>query len=169
MKRGFTLIELLIVIAILGVLAAGVVTAINPAKRISEAKDAQVKMNLGQMKNAIEAYSVSHNGTYPSTRPLGTGDGWRGECDHPWGPANLPRSGPNGYIPNLAPDDLKILPTDPRNSYGCCYLYYTNGYDFKLLAHCIPENYPVDNPFYDPVRPTWSYAVWSSDGPKYNW
>jgi prepilin-type N-terminal cleavage/methylation domain-containing protein len=167
-KKGFTLIELLIVVAILGILSAAVITAINPAKRISQARDAQVKMNLGQLKSALESYYVMH-GSYPTTKPIGEFDGWRGECDMPvaWGTGNFPRTGPNAYIPNFAPDEIKILPTDPRNRYGICYFYATTGNEYKLMAHGLPENYTVGDPFIDPNRPTWAYAIWSSDVPKY--
>lgn len=171
-SRGFTLIELLVVIAVLGVLSAIVLVAINPGKRMAAARDTERQAGLAQMRNALDAYYAT-NGRYPSTQSLGVWDGWRGECNHPWGPKNLPRTGPNGYIPGLAPEWLKILPSDPRLNNGLCgtgscYLYATNGYDYKLLAHCLPENYPgpSQNRFYDPTRPTWSWAVWSSNVSK---
>lgn len=44
--KGFTLIELLIVIAILGVLAAAVLVAINPGQRIAAARNSRVKADL---------------------------------------------------------------------------------------------------------------------------
>ena len=40
-KKGFTLIELIIVVAIIALLAAATFVAVNPAKRIGEANDAQ--------------------------------------------------------------------------------------------------------------------------------
>ena len=65
MKKGFTLIELLIVIAILGVLAAGVVAAINPLERINQANDSNAMGVIGTMANATEAYAVTNKGSYP--------------------------------------------------------------------------------------------------------
>ena len=48
--RGFTLIELLIVIAILGILAAAVLVAVNPKKRQDQAKDANIKADVGSIQ-----------------------------------------------------------------------------------------------------------------------
>src|SRR3989344_6624365 len=55
-KFGFTLIELLIVIAIIGVLAAGLLTIINPVLHINRAKDSQKLQGLSSIKNGLEIY-----------------------------------------------------------------------------------------------------------------
>lgn len=55
-SKGFTLIELLIVIAILGILAAGVLVAINPVKRINQAKDSTIKSDIAQIATAMQTY-----------------------------------------------------------------------------------------------------------------
>lgn len=64
-SKGFTLIELLIVIAILGVLAAGILVAIDPVDKINAANDAQVQNDISAMGRASEAYATVHNGFYP--------------------------------------------------------------------------------------------------------
>lgn len=64
-NKGFTLIELLIVIAVLGVLAAAVVSAINPVKKINQAKDSTLKSDMGQIVNALQANVTVKNGAYP--------------------------------------------------------------------------------------------------------
>ncbi len=67
-RRGFTLIELLIVIAILGILAAAVLVAVNPTKRQNQAKDAGIKSDIGQIATAAQAYyTAPGTGTYPGT------------------------------------------------------------------------------------------------------
>lgn len=74
MKRasfGFTLIELLIVIAILGVLAAGVLVAINPAEQLAKTRDASRKTTAGQLSRAVQAYYISHQ-KYPEGLHYGT-------------------------------------------------------------------------------------------------
>lgn len=83
--RGFTLIELLIVIAILGILAAAVLVATNPAKRQRQARDSARKSDIGQIATALQAYfTTPGQGTYPP------------------GLTTLTSSG-----------DLKQIPTDP--------------------------------------------------------
>ncbi len=64
-KRGFTLIELLIVIAILGILAAGVLVAIDPIDKINAAKDSKLQSDVRVLAVALESYAASHNGQYP--------------------------------------------------------------------------------------------------------
>jgi len=65
---GFTLIELLIVIAILGILAAAVLVAINPGKRTRQAQDAKRKNDIGSLATEIQAYYTSPGqGLYPSS------------------------------------------------------------------------------------------------------
>ncbi len=62
---GFTLIELLLVMAILGILAAATIVAINPLKNINQAKDANVKSDLAQISHALLAYFTNNPGIYP--------------------------------------------------------------------------------------------------------
>lgn len=64
-NKGFTLIELLITIAILGILAAGVIATINPVKRLNQANDAKTKSDIGQIASALGSY-YTEKGYYPS-------------------------------------------------------------------------------------------------------
>jgi prepilin-type N-terminal cleavage/methylation domain-containing protein len=63
MKRGFTLIELIIVIIIIGLLAS--VGMNQYGKAIANAKNAQAKGVLSQMRKAALAYQ-SKEGTWPA-------------------------------------------------------------------------------------------------------
>jgi prepilin-type N-terminal cleavage/methylation domain-containing protein len=64
--KGFTLIELLIVIAVLGVLAAVVLVAVNPIEQLARGRDSGRKTTVGQLGKAIQAYYTSHNGVIPA-------------------------------------------------------------------------------------------------------
>jgi prepilin-type N-terminal cleavage/methylation domain-containing protein/prepilin-type processing-associated H-X9-DG protein len=62
--RGFTLIELLIVIAIIGVLASLVLSALSAAREAG--RRAFCLNNLRQLAIAVTTYTDEHNGNYPS-------------------------------------------------------------------------------------------------------
>ena len=124
-KQGFTFIELLIVIAILGVLSSGVVVAINPAKKIAQARDAQRLMTMASIREALNEYII-FNGDYPpsssggvSTCTSGCG-GWEvAGCGVPFIKALIDQ----GYLKT----DIK----DPtmNGSPGSCYNYLFYRYD----------------------------------------
>jgi prepilin-type N-terminal cleavage/methylation domain-containing protein len=72
-RRGFTLIEVLLVIAILAILAAVVIIAINPAKQFGEAQNAQRRSDVRSILDAVHQYSIDNSGLYPSESiPVGT-------------------------------------------------------------------------------------------------
>lgn len=86
-KKGFTLIELLIVIGILGILAAGLLAAVDPLEQLRKGRDTS-KRNV-----AIEVYNA--NARYFATRgsmPWGTGS---------YGSITLASMGAGGAIGSL--------------------------------------------------------------------
>ncbi|HSA83424.1 MAG TPA: type II secretion system protein [Patescibacteria group bacterium] len=112
---GFTLIELLIVIAILGVLAGGILVAINPLEQLSRGRDAGRKTTIQQLGNAVQSYYTSQGAVYPTE-------------DNVW-MTTLQTSG-----------ELKTTPNNPSGTgyvSGCTgggavqngYCYQTNGTD----------------------------------------
>lgn len=65
--KGFTLIELIIVIAVIALLAAATFVAINPAKRVGDAQDAQRWQDVTAIADAYQAYLADYAGTAPTT------------------------------------------------------------------------------------------------------
>jgi len=56
LSKGFTLIELLIVIAVLGILAVAVLSAINPIEQINRSRDTGSRSDSEQLINAMDRY-----------------------------------------------------------------------------------------------------------------
>ncbi len=117
-QKGFTLIELLIVIAILGVLAAAILVAINPLEQLARGRDGGRKSTVSQLGNATQAYFTSQNAVYPTQGLLWMTTGTAG------GLTGLQASGELKSIPGaIAPacQDGTVV----QNG----YCYRTNGTD----------------------------------------
>ncbi len=66
-KKGFTLVELIIVVAIIALLAAATFVAINPAKRLGEANDAQRWSDVTSLADAWVTYGADNSGDNATT------------------------------------------------------------------------------------------------------
>jgi prepilin-type N-terminal cleavage/methylation domain-containing protein len=64
LSSGFTLIELLIVIAVLGILAVAVLSAINPIEQINRSRDTGSRSDAEQLIGAVDRFYAT-NGYYP--------------------------------------------------------------------------------------------------------
>lgn len=144
-RKGFTLIELLVVIAIIGFLASIVLVSMGNSRQ--KARDARRYQDLRQLQLAVELYA-NNTGSYPST-----GGQWWSVCN------GYTTSGPNGWIPNLAPTYVGSLPTDPLGCVGSGsikgYIYRSNGVDYKIATDMtaeIGDQCGSGKPFYDPPR-----------------
>lgn len=65
-RNGFTLIELLIVIAIIGILAAVVIIAVNPGRQLAQANNSQRSNDANAILNAIGQFMADNAGTVPT-------------------------------------------------------------------------------------------------------
>ncbi len=64
LAQGFTLIELLIVIAVLGILAVAVLSAINPIEQIDRSRDTGSRSDAEQLIGAVDRFYATQ-GYYP--------------------------------------------------------------------------------------------------------
>jgi prepilin-type N-terminal cleavage/methylation domain-containing protein len=72
-NSGFTLIELIIVVAIIALLAAASLVAINPGKRVGDANNAKRWSDITAIADAYSAYLVDNGGTHPTTTAFTNG------------------------------------------------------------------------------------------------
>ena len=63
-QAGFTLMELLIVIGVLGILAAGLLAAIDPFEQLKKARDANNRNAAVELLNGFTRYYATH-GAFP--------------------------------------------------------------------------------------------------------
>lgn len=164
-SRGFTLIELLVVIAIIGMLASVVLSSVGTARQ--KGKDARRVADLREIQTALELYATSNGGKYPVV------SGWQSQCAA-WGGYAA-----NAVIPGLVPGYLGSFPSDPDMNTAantCCYLYYSDGTNYKMMDHNCPTvtNYLSVPTFIDPPRDSgtnacivdgtgvWAWAVYNT-------
>ncbi len=69
-SKGFTLVEIIIVVALIGVLAGGLITIIDPAGQLKSSRDSKRKADLKQIQAALELYRADQ-GTYPDNSDIG--------------------------------------------------------------------------------------------------
>lgn len=166
--KGFTLLEILVVVTIIGLLAA--IGVVSYGSLLKGSRESRRKADLEQIRAALEIYKSANN-VYPTTAGA-----W-------WGPC----SGANSkygdtYITGLAPTYINKLPHDPKEgdvtanpispencgaAWNYCYIYRSNGIDYKLMANCGPESTVAANDPYKDWR-TWTYQI-SSSGTSLGW
>lgn len=140
---GFTLIELLVVIAIIGLLSSVILASLNTAR--AKSRDARRVADMKQIQTALEVY-YDAVGSYPNP-----GWAWHSQCVG-WGSYTAAN-----VIPGLTPNYMSSFPSDPGMipaSNVNCYLYLSNGTDYKFLDYNLsadsnPAGFPT---LIDPSR-----------------
>lgn len=152
-QSGFTIVELLIVIVVIGVLAAITIVAFNGIQ--SRAKSAKVQQDLKSMQKLVELYKAE-NGSYPST-------------SNAW---SYSSSNADGFIPSIVPTFASSLPRFTADSVvdgGHCYVYRSNGTDYKMIRLGQPslssdEQASIPAAMKDQYNGSDRYGLWSPGG-----
>ena len=66
-RKGFTILEILLVVAAIGILAGIVIIATNPGKQLGGTRNAQRRVDVNTILNAVYQYSLDNNGSLPAT------------------------------------------------------------------------------------------------------
>jgi prepilin-type N-terminal cleavage/methylation domain-containing protein len=150
--RGFTLIELLIVIGIIGIIAAAVLVAVDPAKRFAQSRDARRSAEVYSILNAVLNYAADHVGALPSAidgdsstaQILGTA---ASGCNVGCSPAGTTTVACADLHGDLVDTYIAKMPIDPRGTNGSVtYDSLRTGYYINRTANgritigsCNPE------------------------------
>ncbi len=114
-KRSFTLVELLVIIAIVGLLSALIIIAVNQA--LIKGRDARRMGDIKQITNALEL-AYAFNDSYPI--PDGNTTVCLSDCTS------------SNWCANLI-TQMSSIPNDPLPNQQC-YLYNSDGKDFRVAA-----------------------------------
>lgn len=156
-QTGFTLMELIIVIAVIALLAAATFVAVDPAKRIGQARDSQRWQDVTAIADAIKLYIADNNGTFPTSTALigngdyfylmGVGTGVNGGSLDP-GLCQNQDNGEMAYgvlLSNLVPNYLPTMPVDPTGTQNSGitigYYFMKSSNDRVTIGVCEESDY----------------------------
>jgi len=111
----------LVVIGIIGILAGGLTTLINPVAQFKKARDGIRKSDLRQIQSALELYRAD-KGSYPGTASFPT-------CGNQFD---------DGGIPAVV--YIKKIPCDPSSSSSYEYSLNASGYCLRACLENVTDN-----------------------------
>jgi len=138
--QGFTLIELLIVIGIIAILAGIIYVAVDPARRLQEARDAERWGSVNAILNGVLKYTVDNQGDFPSalvgvdTAPHCIGSGSCPACA-----ATTTISTSVDLAPDLVDEYLSAIPADPDTGNTTDYYIARSNNGRITVGACQPE------------------------------
>ena len=143
-RKGFTLIELLIVIAIIGILAAIIFVAVDPARRLSEARNAERWSSVNSILNGVLKHTVDSSGVLPSVlTAVDTGTYEIGTCvSGSTCTATTTASGCVDLASIIVPSYLSAMPQDPSDNEPAGetgYYIYRAASGRLEVGSCAPE------------------------------
>lgn len=136
-RKGFTLLEILLVVAIIAILAGIVIVAINPTKQLGDTRNAQRRVDVQTIIDAVYQYAIDNDGSLPSVIPTGS------TCTDSDNEICVTGASSCGGLINLS--DLTAnqvylvsIPIDPQedSDYGTGYHIHKN--NFGRVTVCAP-------------------------------
>ena len=114
-QKGFTLIELLVVMAILSILFALVLVAVNPVRQTQQANDLKRRGDINTIVNAVNQYAADNAGQLPtgittSLKLIGT---TLSACDATTCAGEFPQAACVDLDGAIAPQYVASIPFDP--------------------------------------------------------
>lgn len=70
--KGFALIEILMVVASIAILTGIVILAVNPTKKLADNRNAQRRLEVKAILDAVSNYATTNSGVLPVSIPLST-------------------------------------------------------------------------------------------------
>jgi len=165
LSKGFTLIELLIVIGVLGILASGLLAAVDPFEQLKKARDANNRNAAVETLNGMTRYYATHgvlpwnstlascvDQTYDNLRLADTGD-------YPHKVVMMSNTTTVGYDPkvNACVSDSLIADGELKSAFfsGLSTKFYIgSGNATKVVVCYAPEGKALRN---DVVAVNWTY------------
>ena len=151
---GFTIVELLVIVITLGIIVTVVISYMNPAQLIAQARDTTRLNDLGTLDNALSIAKIGNislgtsNTIYislPDTSSTCANlnlptipTGWSYACVTT---ANLQKTNGTGWVPVNISASLPKLPIDPTNQLpNLYYSYVTSGTKYELSAAMVADS-----------------------------